>query len=352
MESPVCLIETLHYVDDHLIQSDALSFPFDPGHRTKSSGFLAEHHDPLSDPWTKGSNRADHRTPWSHGLPTVLIARWFAHLAKRTPLSASDRIWVESQVGQGSTFAFTTATRRIKADPALQSIPIIAVTSYALDGEEKTARAAGCDDYVPKPFSPRHSSQKSGSTCPRPPFILLQCSCPLSAQSGLDKQADPNRSKDRIHPQAVARTVSDLAKKDGVFVFDTGLNTLWSANWLRQTGSQRIIGPFNNAAVGTALAQANGIQALDRSRQVIALCGDGGFNMLMSEFLTAVHHKLPVKAVVYKNSAFGLITLEAESIGLPAYREGIEFPNPDYVALANAKIDATTKAIPISEIIS
>ena len=48
-----------------------------------------------------------------------------------------------------------TATRRIKAGPALQSIRIIAVTSYALDGEEKTARAAGCDDYVPKPFSPR-----------------------------------------------------------------------------------------------------------------------------------------------------------------------------------------------------
>jgi two-component system cell cycle response regulator DivK len=48
-----------------------------------------------------------------------------------------------------------TATRRIKADPVLRSITIIAVTSYALDGEEKTARAAGCDDYVPKPFSPR-----------------------------------------------------------------------------------------------------------------------------------------------------------------------------------------------------
>jgi two-component system, cell cycle response regulator DivK len=48
-----------------------------------------------------------------------------------------------------------TATRKIKADPALQSIPIIAVTSYALSGEEKKAREAGCDDYVPKPFSPR-----------------------------------------------------------------------------------------------------------------------------------------------------------------------------------------------------
>ena len=48
-----------------------------------------------------------------------------------------------------------TVTSRIKANPALRSIPIIAVSSYALNGEEKIARAAGCDDYVPKPFSPR-----------------------------------------------------------------------------------------------------------------------------------------------------------------------------------------------------
>ena len=152
----------------------------------------------------------------------------------------------------------------------------------------------------------------------------------------LDKQADLARSTDRIHPQAVARTVSDQAKPDAVFVFDTGLNTLWSANWIRQSGSQRIIGSFNNAAVGTALGQANGIQTLDRARQVIALCGDGGFNMLMCEFLTAVHHRLPVKVVIFNNSSFGLITLEAESVGLPAYRKGIEFPNPDFAALARA----------------
>jgi pyruvate dehydrogenase (quinone) len=134
----------------------------------------------------------------------------------------------------------------------------------------------------------------------------------------------------------VARAVSDLANRDAVFVIDTGINTVWSANWIRQSGSQRIIGSFNNVAVGTALGQANGIQALDRSRQVIALCGDGGFNMLMCEFLTAVHHKLPVKVVVYNNSCFGLIPLEAEGVGLPAFREGIEFPNPDFAALARA----------------
>jgi pyruvate dehydrogenase (quinone) len=152
----------------------------------------------------------------------------------------------------------------------------------------------------------------------------------------LDKQADISRTKNVIHPQAVARMASDLARRDAVFVFDTGLNTLWSANWIRQSGSQRIVGSFNNAAVGTALGQANGIQALDRSRQVIALCGDGGFNMLMCEFLTATHHKLPVKAIVYNNSCFGLIPLEAESVGIPAFRKGTDFPNPDFVGLARA----------------
>jgi len=152
----------------------------------------------------------------------------------------------------------------------------------------------------------------------------------------LDKQADLGRSADRIHPMAVARAVSDLAKPDAVFILDTGLNTLWSGNWIRQSGSQRIIGSFNNAAVGTALAQANGVQALDRTRQVIALCGDGGFNMLMCEFMTAVHHKLPVKVVIYNNSAFGLIRLEAESQGLAPFRPGIEFPNPDFADLARA----------------
>jgi hypothetical protein len=58
--------------------------------------------------------------------------------------------------------------------------------------------------------------------------------------------------------------------------------------------------------------------------------------MLMGEFLTAVQHKLPVKALVYDNSAFGPITLEAESLGLPAWKKAIDFPNPDYVALARA----------------
>jgi two-component system cell cycle response regulator DivK len=52
------------------------------------------------------------------------------------------------------------ATRRIKADPALSAIPVIAVTSYALSGDEDKARAAGCDDYIAKPYSPRQMLAK------------------------------------------------------------------------------------------------------------------------------------------------------------------------------------------------
>ena len=61
-------------------------------------------------------------------------------------------------------------TRRIKADPSLSSIPIIAVTSYALSGDEEKARAAGCNDFVPKPYSPRFAI---GCECGTPPHALL-----------------------------------------------------------------------------------------------------------------------------------------------------------------------------------
>ncbi len=71
-----------------------------------------------------------------------------AAIAKQRP----DLILMDIQLPVMDGYA---ATRRIKSDPALKSIPVIAVTSYALSGEEKKAREAGCDDYVPKPYSPR-----------------------------------------------------------------------------------------------------------------------------------------------------------------------------------------------------
>jgi pyruvate dehydrogenase (quinone) len=151
----------------------------------------------------------------------------------------------------------------------------------------------------------------------------------------LDKRADLGRSADKIHPPAVGRLLGELAQPDATFVIDTGEVTLWSANWIRQSGRQRILASFNNAAVGTALGQANGVQALDRSRQVIVPCGDGGFTMLLGEFMTAVEHRLPIKVVVFNNSSWGLVHLEMEQAGLPAFK-GSNFPNLDFAAFARA----------------
>lgn len=157
-----------------------------------------------------------------------------------------------------------------------------------------------------------------------------------SWQTMLDEKADPTRSSERIHPQALARTVSDLAAVDAAFCVDTGTVTLWTGNWLRPSGRQTITGSFNNAAVGTALGLANGVQALDRQRQVLVMCGDGGFGMLMQEFATSVQHGLPVKVIVFNNNGWGLVHLEMEEAGLPAFKEGVGMRNPDFAMFAEA----------------
>jgi pyruvate dehydrogenase (quinone) len=153
----------------------------------------------------------------------------------------------------------------------------------------------------------------------------------------LDKHAvvERRQNQKKIKPQRVARRIGEMAADDAVIVIDTGVVTLWCGNWIRQTGQQRLLASFNNAAVGTSLGQANGIQALDRKRQVVVAVGDGGFNMLMGEFMTSVEHKLALKVVVFNNREWGLVHLEMEEAGLPAF-EGSEFPNPDFAALAIA----------------
>jgi thiamine pyrophosphate-dependent acetolactate synthase large subunit-like protein len=154
--------------------------------------------------------------------------------------------------------------------------------------------------------------------------------------SMLDKKADLARSADRIHPQALARVVSDLAAEDALFCVDTGEVTLWTANWLRPRGRQQITGSFNNAAVGVALGMANGAQLLDKNRQVIVMCGDGGFAMLMQEFVTSVQHGLAVKVFVFNNSGWGLVHLEMEEAALPVFTKGAIFKNPDFAMYAQA----------------
>ncbi|MFE7599085.1 pyruvate dehydrogenase [Streptomyces sp. NPDC057494] len=137
-----------------------------------------------------------------------------------------------------------------------------------------------------------------------------------------------------VHPEYVASVVDELADDDAVFTVDTGMCNVWAARYLSPNGRRRIIGSFSHGSMANALPQAIGAQFTDRNRQVVSLSGDGGFSMLMGDFLTLVQYDLPVKVVLFNNSSLGMVELEMLVSGLPSY--GTTNKNPDFAAVARA----------------
>ncbi|WP_328941958.1 pyruvate dehydrogenase [Streptomyces sp. NBC_00250] len=137
-----------------------------------------------------------------------------------------------------------------------------------------------------------------------------------------------------IHPEYVASVIDELADGDAVFTVDTGMCNVWAARYLSPNGRRRIIGSFSHGSMANALPQAIGAQFTDRNRQVVSLSGDGGFSMLMGDFLTLVQYDLPVKVIVFNNSSLGMVELEMLVSGLPSY--GTTNKNPDFAAIARA----------------
>ena len=137
-----------------------------------------------------------------------------------------------------------------------------------------------------------------------------------------------------IRPQSVARLIGDLAKDDAIFICDTGAVTVWAARHLHVRRGQRFTLSSSLASMGFGLPGALGAQLIYPDRQVIALCGDGGFGIMMQDFVTAVKYALPVKIVVFNNSKLGLIKMEQEAEGLPEYQT--DLLNPDFAAFAKA----------------
>ncbi|WP_418959749.1 pyruvate dehydrogenase [Streptomyces tritici] len=137
-----------------------------------------------------------------------------------------------------------------------------------------------------------------------------------------------------IHPEYVASVLDELADDDAVFTVDTGMCNVWAARYLSPNGRRRIIGSFSHGSMANALPQAIGAQFTDRRRQVVSMSGDGGFAMLMGDFLTLVQYDLPVKVVLFNNSSLGMVELEMLVSGLPSY--GTTNDNPDFAAVARA----------------
>jgi pyruvate dehydrogenase (quinone)/pyruvate oxidase len=159
------------------------------------------------------------------------------------------------------------------------------------------------------------------------------------------KQMDKWRSKmaalqdekrDPIAPEFVVGVLDELCAEDAILTCDSGTIATWAARHWHIRGDRRFYLSGNLATMAPGLPYAIGIQHAFPGRQVIAYVGDGGFAMLMAEFITAITHGLPVKVVINNNNSLGQILWEQMVLGYPEH--GVRHPEPfvDYTAIATA----------------
>ena len=141
-------------------------------------------------------------------------------------------------------------------------------------------------------------------------------------------------SAEGLRPEMVATAISELAADDAVFTNDTGMCNVWGARYLHMRPGQRLLASFRHGSMANALPQAIGAAIGSPDRQVVALCGDGGFSMLMGELLTLAGLGLPVKVMLFNNSSLGMVRIEMAVGGYIPF--GTDVQNPDFGALARA----------------
>ncbi|HET9833779.1 MAG TPA: thiamine pyrophosphate-binding protein, partial [Vicinamibacterales bacterium] len=122
-----------------------------------------------------------------------------------------------------------------------------------------------------------------------------------SARHGLDSLVNENSAHRPIHPQLLAKVISDLAEEDAIFTCDVGEPTCWAARYLKVNGKRRLLGSFLHGSMANAMPQAIGAQFAFPQRQVVSMSGDGGFSMLMGDILSIREHRLPIKIIIFNN---------------------------------------------------
>ncbi len=156
----------------------------------------------------------------------------------------------------------------------------------------------------------------------------------VHARRDLDSLAELDAGTRSIHPQAVTRIVSELASDDAIFTCDVGTPIAWTARYLKVNGKRRIVGSFNHGSMANAMLHAIGAQAACPGRQVISFSGDGGFAMMMGEFLTLQQQNLPVKIILLNNGTLGFVEMEMKANGF--LDTGCELKNPNFAHMAQA----------------
>ncbi|QEH38016.1 Putative thiamine pyrophosphate-containing protein YdaP [Aquisphaera giovannonii] len=144
-----------------------------------------------------------------------------------------------------------------------------------------------------------------------------------------------DRTEVPLKPQVIAGHVNELLADNAIITTDSGTITTWAARHLKIRRGMKFSCSGNLATMAVGLPYANGAQVAFPDRQVVAFVGDGGFSMLMPEFITAVKHQLPIKVIIIKNNTLGQIKWEQMVfLGNPEY--GVELQPIDFVRFAEA----------------
>ncbi|MGW5671775.1 thiamine pyrophosphate-dependent enzyme [Micromonospora sp. NPDC003776] len=156
------------------------------------------------------------------------------------------------------------------------------------------------------------------------------------AQWRSDMTGLEDAGRDPVAPQYLISCVDRAATSDAILTCDSGTIATWSARHWTIRGGREYYLSGNLATMAPGLPYAIAMQHAYPGRQVIAFVGDGGFAMLMAEFLTAVRHELPIKVIVNNNNSYGQILWEQIVLGYPEYAVRHRQPEADFAAWARA----------------
>lgn len=109
-----------------------------------------------------------------------------------------------------------------------------------------------------------------------------------------------------VDPEAFIRMLSEEMQKDAVYVADVGQNQIWSCSY-HIVREGRFLTSGGMGTMGYSIPAAMGAKIGDHSKQVVAVCGDGSFQMSMMELATIMQHHIPVKIIVMKNNYLGMV---------------------------------------------
>lgn len=143
---------------------------------------------------------------------------------------------------------------------------------------------------------------------------------------------ETDATKTPLRPPYIIKVLNDKIADDAVLALDVGEHCWWFGRnfWMKK--SQKMIMSGNLATMGFGLPAALASQIVYPNRQVICITGDGGFSMVMADFLTAVKYRLPVKVFIFNNQQLGMIMQEQKMEGYPNWQTKLQ--NLDYAAYA------------------